>query len=74
MIGGSYLARHIQNVDLRVTRMDQVAAWRRVRQHHLDHDILPLLEEAKPLAEKGVVAPIETRVAEGKIGEENQPE
>jgi nucleotide-binding universal stress UspA family protein len=35
VIGGAYLARHIQNVDLRVTRMDQVAAWRRVRQHHL---------------------------------------
>ena len=70
VIGGSYLARHIQNVDLRVTRMDQVAAWRRVRQHHLDHDILPLLEEGKrSLQEQGVLAPIETRVAEGKIGE-----
>jgi len=70
VIGGSYLARHIQNVDLRVTRMDQVAAWRRMRQHHLDHEILPLLEEGKrSLQEKGVVAPIETRVAEGKIGE-----
>jgi hypothetical protein len=43
VIGGGYLARHIQNVDLRVTRMDQVAAWRRMRQHHLDHEILPLL-------------------------------
>ncbi|MBM4275286.1 MAG: universal stress protein [Deltaproteobacteria bacterium] len=71
MIGGGYLARHIQNVDLRVTRMDQVDAWRRVRQHHLDHEILPLLEEGKrSLQEKGVVAPIETRVAKGKIGEE----
>ena len=71
VIGGSYLARHIQNVDLRVTRMDQVAAWRRVRQHHLDHEILPLLEEGRRfLQEKGVAAPIETRVAEGKIGEE----
>jgi nucleotide-binding universal stress UspA family protein len=71
VIGGSYLARHIQNVDLRVTRMDQVAAWRRMRQHHLDHEILPLLEEGKrSLQEKGVEAPIETRVAEGKIGEE----
>jgi nucleotide-binding universal stress UspA family protein len=71
VIGGSYLARHIQNVDLRVTRMDQVAAWRRMRQHHLDHEILPLLEEGKrSLQEKGVVAPIEIRVAEGKIGEE----
>jgi nucleotide-binding universal stress UspA family protein len=71
VIGGAYLARHIQNVDLRVTRMDQVDAWRRVRQHHLDHEILPLLEEGKrSLQEKGVVAPIETRVAEGKVGEE----
>jgi len=71
VIGGSYLARHIQNVDLRVTRMDQVAAWRRVRQHHLDHEILPLLEEGRRfLQERGVAAPIETRVAEGKIGEE----
>jgi len=71
VIGGAYLARHIQNVDLRVTRMDQVDAWRRVRQHHLDHEILPLLEEGKRfLQENGVVAPIETRVAEGKVGEE----
>jgi len=71
VIGGGYMARHIKNVDLRVTRMDQVAAWRRMRQHHLDHEILPLLEEGKRfLQEKGIVAPIETRVAEGKIGEE----
>jgi nucleotide-binding universal stress UspA family protein len=71
VIGGGYLARHIQNVDLRVTRMDQVDAWRRVRKHFLDHEILPLLEEGKrTLQEKGVATPIETRVAEGKIGEE----
>ena len=71
VIGGAYLARHIQNVDLRVTRMDEVDAWRRVRQHHLDHEILPLLEEGKRfLQDKGVAAPIETQVAEGKVGEE----
>ena len=71
VIGGAYLARHIQNVDLRVTRMDRVDTWRRVRQHHLDHEILPLLEEGKRfLQENGVAAPIETRVAEGKIGPE----
>jgi nucleotide-binding universal stress UspA family protein len=71
VIGDAYLARHIHNVDLRVTRMDQVAAWRRMRQHHLDHKIMPVLEEARKfLQENGVAAPIETRVAEGKIGEE----
>jgi nucleotide-binding universal stress UspA family protein len=71
VIGDAYLARHIHNVDLRVTRMDQVATWRRMRQHNLDHEILPILEEAKrSLQEKGVVAPIETHILEGKIGEE----
>jgi len=71
VIGGAYLARHIQNVDLRVTRMDEVDAWRRVRQHHLDHEVLPLLEKGKRfLEENGVAAPIETRVAEGKVGQE----
>jgi hypothetical protein len=31
VIGSSYLARHLQNVDLRVTRMDEVDTWRRLR-------------------------------------------
>ncbi len=71
VIGGAYLARHIQNVDLRVTRMDQVAAWRRIREHYLDHEILPLLAEGRRLLqEHGVEVPIDTRVAEGRIGEE----
>ena len=71
VIGGGYLARHIQNVDLRVTRMDQLEAWRRVRKHHLDHEIQPLLEKGKQiLRDRGVAAPIETRVVEGKIGGE----
>lgn len=71
VIGSGYLARHIQNVDLRVTRMDQVEAWQRVRQYHLDHEIIPSLEKAKKiLQEKGVAAPVETKVAEGKIGKE----
>ena len=71
VIGGGYLARHLHNVDLRVTHMDEVSAWRRMRQHHLDQEILPLLEEGKrSLQDKGVGANIETKVAEGKIGEE----
>ncbi len=71
VIGGGYLARHLHNVDLRVTRMDQDAAWRWVRQHYLDQEILPLLEEGKQfLQEKGVLAPIEIKVAEGMIGDE----
>jgi nucleotide-binding universal stress UspA family protein len=69
--GGGYLARHVHNVDLRVSRLDQVEAWQRVRRHYLDQEILPLLEEGKRfLQEKGVAAPIETQVAEGKIGDE----
>jgi nucleotide-binding universal stress UspA family protein len=71
VMGGGYLARHIQNVDLRVTRMDQVEAWQRVRKLHLDQDIMPPLQEAKKiLQDHGVVAPIEISVAEGRIGEQ----
>ena len=71
VIGGGYLSRHIQNVDLRVTRMDQAAAWRRIRQHHLDHEDLATPGGRQAiLKEKGGVAPIEIRVAEGKIGAE----
>jgi nucleotide-binding universal stress UspA family protein len=71
VIGGGYMARHIQNVDLRVTRMDQVEAWRRVRQHYLDHDIIPQLKEAEDfLKGQGVAIPVETRFAEGRPGEE----
>lgn len=69
--GGSYLARHVQNVDLRVTRLNQVKEWQRVRQHYLDHEILPLLEEAKHLLRRdGFEGPVEMRVAEGKVSEQ----
>jgi nucleotide-binding universal stress UspA family protein len=71
VIGGGYLARHIQNVDLRVRKMDQEEAWQRVRQHHLDQVVRPLLEEGRKfLLEHGVTAPVDTGIAEGKIGDE----
>jgi len=71
VIGGGYLSRHIQNVDLRTTRMDEVDTWRRVRQHYLDQEITPMLEEAKNrLQEEGLTAVVETRIIEGKIGKE----
>jgi nucleotide-binding universal stress UspA family protein len=71
VIGGGYLARHFHNVDLRVTRMDQVQEWQRIRQRYLDQEIMPLLEEGKQILEGlGVTVPIERRVAEGKVHEE----
>ena len=69
--GGSYLARHVKNVDLRVTRLDQVKEWQRVRQNYLDREILPLLGEAKHLLHRnGYEGHIDMRVAEGKVSEE----
>lgn len=71
VLGGGYLARHIQNVDLRTTRMNQVDTWRRLQQRHLEQEIVPLLEEAQArLQEEGVTAPVEILTAEGKVGEE----
>jgi nucleotide-binding universal stress UspA family protein len=71
VIGGGYLARHIQNVDLRVTRMDQDKDWQRIRQRHREQEILPVLEEGKEILQSlGVAAPIEVRITEGKVSEE----
>lgn len=71
VIGGSYLARHIQNVDLRVTRMNKDKDWQRIRKHYVEREILPLLEEGeKTLQSLGVQAPIEVRILEGKISDE----
>lgn len=69
--GGSYLATHVQNVDLRVTHLDQVKEWQRLRQHYLDQEILPLLGEAKDLLRRqGFEGLVELQVAEGKVSDE----
>lgn len=71
VIGGSYLARHVHNVDLRVARMDKDKDWQRIRQRYLEEDIRPLLAQAqKTLRHMGVQAPIEIRILEGKVSEE----
>jgi nucleotide-binding universal stress UspA family protein len=71
VIGGSYLARHVHNVDLRVARLDQDQDWQRIRQRYLEGEIRPMLAEAqKTLQDLGVKAPIEARILEGKVSEE----
>lgn len=70
VIGASYLARHIQNVDLRVNRLDQTKEWQRIRQRYLDEEILPLLAEAQEiLRQYGLTAPIGQEIVQGIIGE-----
>jgi len=69
-IGSGYLARHVHNVDLRVLKLEQTREWQRLRQRHLDEEVLPTLELARQFLEiKGVTAPIATQVAEGKVAE-----
>jgi len=71
VIGGSYLSRHMQNVDLRVTRMDQMKEWQRIRSRYLEEEIYPLLAEAEQILRNlGVTTAIAPRVAEGRIGKE----
>jgi nucleotide-binding universal stress UspA family protein len=70
VIGGSYLARHVHNVDLRVSRMDQDKDWQRIRKRYLEQEILPVLEEGKKFLQSlGGQAPIEVRIVEGKVSE-----
>ena len=69
--GGSYLARHIQNVDLRVRRLDQTKEWQRIRQRYLEEEIKPLLTQGQELLlQHGFRAPVELKIAEGKIGDQ----
>jgi nucleotide-binding universal stress UspA family protein len=71
VIGGGYLARHVHNVDLRVTRMDKDKDWQRIRKHYLEREVLPILEEGKKILQSlGVQAPIEVRIVEGKVSDE----
>ena len=68
--GGSYLARHLQNVDLRVVRLERTAEWQRIREHRLEREIRPLLAEGKDiLVRSGFQGVIEVQIEEGKIGE-----
>lgn len=70
VIGSSYLARHLQNVDLRVTRIDEVDTWRRLRQR-LKDEIQSSLDQAREtLQEMGLTIPVETLITEGRVGEE----
>ncbi len=69
--GGSYLARHLQNVDLRTVRLEQTQEWQRLRDRRLEEEIKPLLAQGRALLEAGGVrAPIELQVADGKVGEQ----
>ncbi|MBM4288891.1 MAG: universal stress protein [Deltaproteobacteria bacterium] len=71
VISGSYLARHLHNVDLRVTRLNQTKAWQKIRARYMEEEIKPMLLEAQDiLGRYGVGAPIELKIVEGKIGEQ----
>jgi nucleotide-binding universal stress UspA family protein len=69
VLAGSYLSRHLQNVDLRVTRLDQNTEWQRIQQHYLEEEIKPLLVQGQELLrQQGFQGPIELKIVEGKIG------
>lgn len=68
---GGYLARHLQNVDLRTVRLEATEEWRRIRQYRIDREIKPLLAEGQQLlAQSGIQTPLAVQIEEGKIGEQ----
>lgn len=70
VVEGSYLSRHLHNVDLRVTRLDQSKEWQRIRQRYVETEIKPLLAQGEELLrQQGFRAPINLEIAEGKVGE-----
>ncbi len=57
VIGGGYLARHVQNVDLRVTRMDKDKDWQRIRKRYLDEEIIPCWRKGKKSSSHWALSP-----------------
>lgn len=72
VITGGYLSRHMANIDFRAADIvKDSAVFKRVRDEHIEKNIMPLLTETeKSLRDDGVVAPIEKMVTDGDAANE----
>lgn len=52
VIGAGYLTSHAGYVDLRVLRLEESAAFQRIRQMHYEADIFPMLDNASEILTK----------------------
>jgi nucleotide-binding universal stress UspA family protein len=72
VIGSGYLTSHAGYIDLRVLRVEESAAFRRIRQMHYEADIFPMLDRAAEILE-GLGVPekkIDRIIKHGREGKE----
>ncbi|MEW6601930.1 MAG: universal stress protein [Nitrospirota bacterium] len=63
---GGYLSRHMANVDFRTKVIEESDLFKRLKQEHINKDIMPFLDEGeKVLKNSGIEATIEKVVADG---------
>ncbi len=52
VIGGTYLAEHVKNVDLRAQHVMESDLFKNLRQQHIKKDIEPMLEKAREIIKR----------------------
>lgn len=66
VLAGSYLARHISYIDFRAEVLKESETFKRVREEHIEKNIMPLLNDTeKILTDIGVEAAIEKLIKDG---------
>jgi len=71
VITGSYLSRHLANIDFRADVLKESDTFKRIKEKHIEKNIRPLLDETeKILRDIGVEAEIEKLIRDGDAANE----
>ena len=71
VITGSYLSRHLSNIDFRADVLKESDTFKRIKEEHIEKNIKPLLDETeKILGDIGVEAEIEKLIRDGDAANE----
>ena len=71
ILTGGYLSRHMANIDFRTKIIEESEMFKRIKEHHINQDIKPFLDESeKLLRDAGVEASIERLIRDGDASNE----
>jgi nucleotide-binding universal stress UspA family protein len=71
ILTGGYLSRHMANIDFRTKVIEESDLFKRLKQEHINKDIMPFLDEGeKLLKNSGIEARIEKSVVDGDAANE----
>ena len=64
--GGRYLSEHMANIDARAARLITTELFKKIRQDHIDKEIMPVLEDVKKQLEQNqLTVPIDILIEDG---------